>query len=412
MLKTFLTRWIFFLLIAVSSLIIGLRTSVGFFLFFFWFLAATAALTFISFCLPFFLSRLTVRTRYLSRIDEDELIDMRVEVRNTGLLPLFNTILRFPLPFFSPESQHKNLHLEFLMPRGSTEIVYRDVCYKRGRYIFGDGAAYFFDPFGIFFFKRPLNQKLELYVYPHIFPVKEFPPLVKGNLPWFGVSAARSYADEEDFYGIREYKPGDPLKTIHWMSTARHRKLIVKQFQRLSFFRASMLFNLEKDSNYGEGKEAVCEYIIRIAASLAKYLIDRKVSLEIIAHVGEIVHIEPNKGPEHLEEILKFLTIAEPESRVGLGELVEEFSAYIPEDSNLIVIMLDKDWDRFLSAIAVDKPGVSLIPIVLVSSSFLHRDGKIDEYAQDLKVKLYRKFNFNPIVVSCGDRMEEIFSEI
>jgi uncharacterized protein (DUF58 family) len=30
--------------------------------------------------------------------------------------------------------------------------------------------------------------------------------------------------------GVRDYQPGDPLRRIHWPSTARRERLLVKQF--------------------------------------------------------------------------------------------------------------------------------------------------------------------------------------
>jgi uncharacterized protein (DUF58 family) len=412
MLRIHLKRWLFFMLIAASSLIIGLRTSVGFFMFFFWFITATAALNLVWLCIAWLFFAVEIRSSHQLRIDEDDLLKTRVMVANKGLLPVFNLVARFELPFAAPDARHKNLLIDFLLPFGTAEINYTDVCYKRGKYVFGACETYLFDPFGIFYFKRTHRYTSELYVYPRIFQIKKFPRLVKGNLPWFGVSAERSYGDEDDFYGIREYRFGDPLKTIHWMSSARHRKLIVKQFQRLSFFRATVIFNLEKDSNYGEGRESVCEYMIRIAGSVTKYLLDQKVSVEMIAHVGEIVHIPANKGAEHYEEILKFLTLAAPESEVGIGELIEEFFMYIPDDSNLVVIMLDKDWEQFLAAITVGKRSFSLIPIILQSSSFLETDPDPEAHARELREKLYRRFSFNPIVISRGDNLEDVFSEL
>jgi uncharacterized protein (DUF58 family) len=44
------------------------------------------------------------------------------------------------------------------------------------------------------------------------------------------VAAARAGSGTEMF-GVREYRPGDPLRRIHWRSSARHAELIVREFE-------------------------------------------------------------------------------------------------------------------------------------------------------------------------------------
>lgn len=411
MLKIYLKRWIFLLVVALFSLVIGLRTSAGFFLFFFWFTLIATAAGFVWMAAGFLLSNLTLRCQHLPKAVEDESVTIELELTNSGFLPVCNLFVRYELPFAYPDQSSRAYLIDCLRPFSTHNVSAPVVCYKRGKYRIGPCIVYFFDPFGLFFLKKVLPVYSELYVYPRTFPVQAFPPLIKGSMPWFGIETIKASGDDDEFYGTREYRLGDPLKTIHWISSARKNKLIVKQFQRQGFYRATLLFNLEKETNFGEGRETVCEYIVKVAASVAKFLTDKHVSVEMIAHTGEIVHIEPNKGPEHLEEIMKFLTVAGAESAVGLGEIVQEFSAFIPDDSNLIVIMIDKDWDSFLSSVMADKRDLSFVPVILVSSSFTDiQDTRA--YAQDLKVKLYRRFKSNPIVLSRGDNLEEAFAEL
>ncbi len=45
-----------------------------------------------------------------------------------------------------------------------------------------------------------------------------------------GVAAPRAGSGTEMF-GVREYRPGDPLRRIHWRSSARHGELVVREFE-------------------------------------------------------------------------------------------------------------------------------------------------------------------------------------
>jgi uncharacterized protein (DUF58 family) len=223
-----------------------------------------------------------------------------------------------------------------------------------------------------------------------------------------GVETSRVSGDDDEFFGVREYKRGDPLKKIHWMASARKNQLIVKEFQRQSFFRATIMFNLEKEDNFGEGKESIEEYTIKIVASIAKYLTNLGVSIEVISHAGEVVHIPFNKGEEHLEEILKFLTVARAESRITLLELFATFQRNILEDSSLIVVMTDRNKAFLPAMLSVGVSNVSLVPVLLKSSSFLKNDFDQQNTQHD-SVDISGHLNLKPIYIACKDNLEEKF---
>lgn len=334
---------------------------------------------------------------------------MGASIRNDSFLPLFNLVLEDNLACAEPEERKKLTLIEFLGHKSLLNLKYSCRCHSRGRYAIGPFAIYFFDLFGLFFFKKTFSIYSEFYVYPKTFAIRKFPELRKGMLPWFGIETARASADEDEFFGVREYRDGDPIKKIHWISTARRNRLIVKQFQRQSFFSATIILNLQKDENIGEGKESVSEYMIKIAASTAKYLISRGVSLEIIAHSGEFIHIPFNKGQEHLEDIMKFLTTARAESMVSLREIFEESSSSIPDNSSVIVIMPDTEWEFLPSILLLEKRDIAVIPLVIVSSTFLHPAGT-QPIARAEAIKLTPASGLHPIFFRRGDSLEEAFA--
>lgn len=408
MLKIFLKKWISLFIIIISDLIIALRTSIEFFYFFFWFLISFVVISLTWIAIEYLGIKLSLVRRTITKIEEDDILEIETVIGNKSFLPILNFILEDRLSCAFLKERQKRFLLEYLGPRSALNLKYRCQCPRRGRYEIGPFSIYLFDPWGLFFFKKTFFLYSELYVYPRTFHIPKFPPLVKGTVPWFGIGTSRVSGDEHEFYGIREYKPGDPIKRIHWLSTARKNKLIVKQFQHQVFFRATIIFNLDKDKNFGEGKESVAEYTIKIAASVAKYFIERNVSVEIIAHIGEIAHIPFNKGAEHLEDIFRLLTIAQAESKISLDELFQEFAPYIPSDSSLIVIMLDQDWEFLPAMLSLKARNISLIPLILIASSFLHpsHKGKIIKFPE---IKFPEGFDFAPLFFSCQDNLEQDF---
>jgi len=408
MFRIFSKKLILILIITVANLVIGINTGISFFYLFFIFLATVFAVGLAWVTGEYFGANLCLERNIIAKIEEDDTLEIEAIIKNKSFFPVFNLSLEDSLDCASISEKHKFIFIDCLGAKSTLSIKYRCLCLKRGKYTVGSFVVYFFDPFGLFFFKKTFRVYSDVYVYPKTFRIKKFPALAKGILPWFGIETTWVSGDEDEFFGVREYKQGDPIKMIHWFSSARKNSLMVKQFQRQSYFRATIIFNLEKSKNFGEGKESIAEYIIKIAASVVKYLLSQNVSVEVIAHTQELVHIPFNKGGEHFDNIMKFFTIAQAESKVSINEIFQEYSPYITDDSSLIVIMLDKDWEYLSEMLALRKRNVSLVPLILLSSTFISSFEKEDAIS-DAKQKVSQVFNFNPIIFSRGDRLEEPF---
>ncbi len=72
--------------------------------------------------------------------------------------------------------------------------------------------------------------------------------------------------------------------------------------------------------------------------------------------------------------------------------------------------MLDKDWEQLPKMLPLGKRNIFLIPLILLSSSFMYA---FDKHAVliDAKQKISQVVNFKPIIFSKGDNLERIFLE-
>jgi len=408
MIKAFRAKWFLLGVFFISSLLIGLKTTREFFFFFAYFLLCATAVSLSWLFLTYLTTHLQLSRKMISRTTEGDMLEVAVQIRNVSFLPVFNFVLEDNFSCMQPNQEKKSFFVGFLSLKSSCEIKYDYLCFKRGEYKMGPFVVYFFDPLNLFFFKRTFYVYSGVVVYPQIFKIEKFPPLTRSVLPWFGIETARSSGDEDEFYGVREYKDGESVKKIHWISSARKNKLIVKQFQLQSFFGTTIIFNLEKAQNLGEGKESVAEYIIKIAASVAHYLTEKGVSIELLAHIGEIVHLPFNKGQEHLENILRVLAVAQAESRISFREAFEEFARYIPNDSSLVAVMSDQDYTDLPRMLSLYGRGVSLIPLIVVSDTFLPVLDK-KKVMRQTKIRVSNLVNMHAKFFSQGDNLTEVF---
>src|SRR5918912_409029 len=88
---------------------------------------------------------------------------------------------------------------------------------------------------------------------------------------WFGVQEREGRArrgEGMDFHGVREWRQGDPLRRVHWPTTARTGRLSVVEFERAFQQDLVIALDLRRGSEYGEGRETTLEYAVKTAATL------------------------------------------------------------------------------------------------------------------------------------------------
>jgi len=106
------------------------------------------------------------------------------------------------------------------LPAGRTqETAYRHTIARRGRHrLTGLRLATKF-PFGLVLKSREIASPMEIIVYPALVPVS--PALLRGLPVRQGASREQRPSRDGDFFGLRDFRPGDDPRDIHWRTTAR-----------------------------------------------------------------------------------------------------------------------------------------------------------------------------------------------
>ncbi|MEZ4368517.1 MAG: DUF58 domain-containing protein [Kofleriaceae bacterium] len=114
------------------------------------------------------------------------------------------------------------------VPPGETQHAsYRHTFLRRGRYrLDGVRLATRF-PFGLFRKSRDVTLPDELVVYPALVPVERPPP--RAETRGDALTARRGRRGE--FFGLREHRHGDDRRDVHWRSSARSGRLLVREYE-------------------------------------------------------------------------------------------------------------------------------------------------------------------------------------
>ena len=151
----------------------------------------------------------------------------KIELRNPGRLPRLWIEVRdgSDLPGISSA-----FVITMISPGETRTFTSRTRLVERGVYQLAPTILSSGDPFGLFQDSKEYTNNDSLLVYPQMVPVNDFPN-PPGQLPGGDALRRRTPQITSNAAGIREYAPGDPLNRIHWLNTARHNRLIAKEFE-------------------------------------------------------------------------------------------------------------------------------------------------------------------------------------
>ncbi len=125
-----------------------------------------------------------------------------------------------------------------------------------------------------------------------------------------GIESLDRTGATHEYHSTREYRPEDPMRTIHWKLTARMNKLMVREFQTTSSLETEIIPNLHKaDYRSAEGAEML-EGIVALAASLAAELIRLGHFVRLWLPRRRVVSTLQEPGTAHLTRILSELARA------------------------------------------------------------------------------------------------------
>lgn len=190
----------------------------------------------------------------------------------------------------------------------STSLTLRAA--KRGRYDVGPLEISFVDPFGLARVRWRALGLSSFLVHPSVEPLSS--PRDRGERRSLA-SAARKQptgVQGEDFYTLREYVEGDDLRRIHWASTAKRNRYMIRQEETPWHTRATIVLDDLAIAHDGFGQSSSFERAVETAASLADLYQRSGYSWRLVAahHPG----LPAGKGTEHLNRCLDLLAVLEP----------------------------------------------------------------------------------------------------
>ncbi|RME49823.1 MAG: DUF58 domain-containing protein, partial [Deltaproteobacteria bacterium] len=209
-----------------------------------------------------------------------------------------------------------------LPPRRQVTLFYEQRVERRGVHSLPPVALQTAFPFGFFRKSRFFPMKTEVLAYP---PLGEVTQAVLERLDR-SVSEQggnRNALSEENFFGIREYRPGDNPRWIHWKSTARRQREMVKEFEREDREKVMLYLHSVVPPSEASAPPVALERAISLTATLACHFQAAGHPVGLATFTPEPILLPPATTQEHLEEILTTLALLEPAEGGDLDSFLE-----------------------------------------------------------------------------------------
>ncbi|MEM2824015.1 MAG: DUF58 domain-containing protein [Thermofilaceae archaeon] len=224
--------------------------------------------------------------------------------------------------------------------RGRASLEYEFLLPKRGFYQLGPTLAVFSDALGLFVEESVASDPSEVVALPKLMSTKGIKLAASYTGVWPGEVASRRSGRGYEFYGVREYAPGDELRRVNWRASARLGKLLVNEQVEervtdvLLVVDAGLLGVLDPAT-----VEEVVEAEVSLAASLALSLLRSGNRVGLVTRGRESSWVRPGFGRRHLDRVLYELTRLEAGEPAPLDYALNMLAPYLLKpNAELIVI--------------------------------------------------------------------------
>jgi uncharacterized protein (DUF58 family) len=326
------------------------------------------------------------RTARTLRSQVGQVFEERYEIFNTSRLPRLWIEVRDES---SLPGSHGSHVLTLIGGREMRTYLARTRLTERGVFPLGPTVLGAGDLFGLFPVQHSFENEDSLLVYPMMVEVRSFPN-PPGLLPGGEALRRRTPQVTSNAAGVREYNPGDPLSRIHWLSTARRNRVMVKEFELdpladvwvfVDGMRGTHFARQVPQKEYEpqdvwrqrtkfELPPSTLEYSVSIAASLARFYLSRSRAVGLVTS-GQILRVLPSdRGGRQLGKILESLALMHAEGNVPLTGLVEGQARYLPRGSTVVLVTPSPSNDVIQSVDLLMRRGLRPVAVLLDASSF------------------------------------------
>lgn len=282
-----------------------------------------------------------------------------------------------------------------LPPRSAIKLEY-DFTAPRGYYRFGEIGVRASDHLGIFQRAAQISVPKRLIILPRVAQLRKVIIRPRRTRVYSGNIPARIGGSGVDFFGVRSFHPGDPMRWINWKASARYpQSFFINQYEQERVSDVGIILDTRSRSNIAHDGESLFDLSIEAAAALANRFLNDGNRVGLLMYGRHLDWTFPGYGKIQWERIMQSLARAKPGESQYFEKLDHLPTKLFPANSQLVFISpLHRDDTNMLIRLRARGYRVLVISPDMIEFEAQSLQGEDDQHPALRIAKHERKFMF------------------
>jgi uncharacterized protein (DUF58 family) len=225
------------------------------------------------------------------------------------------------------------------LTRDSSYTFAYTVAGPRGSYVFDTVHIAAAELLGLTRREQFISASERLMIFPEVKRLKQVSIRPRRTRVYAGAIPARIGGNGTEFFGVREYQPGDSPRTINWRVSARHvDNLYSNEYQQERVADVGIVLDARIHANLFHADQSIFEHTVSAAAALSDAFISQGNRVGLLVYGSYLGWTIPAYGKIQRERIMQALARAEPGISSVFAGLEHLSPRMFPPESQIVLV--------------------------------------------------------------------------
>ena len=305
-----------------------------------------------------------LRATHAGRIGAGETLPVEITLEASDRRGIGWTLLPDRLPPAIDAVPPEGVGLPVLTAGETARVRLGLLCRKRGAYRlrgFRVETAY---PLGLMVAQQVFPEAESLLVYPRFSPLARLEVPASRRYQPGEVALASHLGDSLEFIGNRDYREGDPIRSIDWRATARLNRPVVREYREEYMLRAAVIMDTHAPPPApGLPPPPAFERAVSTAAAVSDYMARSEYLVDLFAAGPDLHRLTTGHGTAYLDDILDLLACVDASDAEDFATLEQALLEFLSQITLVVCVLLDWDAVRegFVERLREQGAGVKVV---------------------------------------------------